>query len=85
MAGPPSVVLLDDGELERVRVILERLGVEFALCRRIADAAAVPRARDLLVSTGRRALAMPELGARPATEAPPLWLCIHGQDFDELR
>jgi hypothetical protein len=85
VAGPPSVVLLDDGELERVRVILERLGVEFALCRRVADAAAVPRARDLLVSTGRRALAMPELGERPATEAPPLWLCIHGQDFDELR
>jgi hypothetical protein len=77
--------LLDDGELDRVRVILERLGVEFALCRRVADAASVPRARDLLVSTGRRALAMPELGARPATEAPPLWLCIHGQDFDELR
>ncbi len=85
MAGPPSVVLLDDGELERVRVLLERLGVEFALCRRVADAAAVPRARDLLISSGRRALAMPELGERPESEAPPLWLCIHGQDFDELR
>ena len=85
MAGPPSVVLLDDGELERVRAILERLGVEFVLCRRVADAASVPRARDLLVSTVRRALAMPELGVCPVTEAPPLWLCIHGQDFDELR
>ncbi len=85
MAGPPSVVLLDDGELERVRVILERLGVEFALCRREADAALVPRARDLLVSTGRRALAMPERGAGHETGPAPLWLCVHGQDFGELR
>ncbi len=85
MAGPPSVVLLDDGELDRVRAILERLGVEFALCRRVPDAASVPRARDLLVTSGRRALAMPELGARLDGEAAPLWLCIHGQDFDSLR
>ena len=85
MAGPPSVVLLDDGELERVRVILERLGVDFELCRRVADATAVPRPRDLLVSTVRRALAMPEAGARQGAEIGPLWLCVHGQDFGELR
>ncbi len=85
MAGPPSVVLLDDGELDRVRVILERLGVDFALCRRAAGAADVPRPRDLLISTGRRALAMPEVGARRGDESAPLWLCIHGQDFGELR
>jgi len=78
VAGPPSVVLLDDGELDRVRVILERLGVEFALCRRTPDAAGVPRPRDLLITTGKRALAMPPPGA-------PLWLCIHGQDFGALR
>jgi hypothetical protein len=77
--------LLDDGELDRVRVILERLGVDFALCRRAADAAAVPRPRDLLISTGRRALAMPEVGARQGAETGPLWLCVHGQDFGELR
>lgn len=85
MAVSPSVVLLDDGELERVRVILERLGVEFALCRRPADAAAVPRARDLLVCSGRRALAMPELGTTAGAGPAPLWLCVHGQDFADLR
>jgi hypothetical protein len=80
-----SVVLLDDGELDRVRVILERLGADFALCRRPADLDELPRARDLLISNGRRAL---ELGARAAPEdgaLEPLWLCVHGQDFDELR
>ena len=66
-------------------MILERLGVEFALCRRSADPGSVPRPRDLLVTTGRRALAMPPLDAAQETESRPLWLCIHGQDFGELR
>ena len=78
-------MLLDDGELDRVRVILEGLGADFALCRRPADLAELPRPRDLLISSGRRAL---ELGARPRPEdgaTEPLWLCVHGQDFGELR
>jgi len=77
-----SVVLLDDGELDRVRVILERLGVDFTLCRRPRSTDEIPRARDLLVSTGRRAL---ELGGRTAVERSGRWLCVHGQDFGELR
>jgi len=80
-----SIVLLDDGELDRVRVILERLGVPFSLCRRPRDSRAIPRARDLLISTGNRAL---ELGRLPKPEdggPGPRWLCVHGQDFDELR
>jgi hypothetical protein len=83
VAGAPSVVLLDDGELDRVRVILERLGVDFALCRRSKDPAARPEARDLLISTGRRALALRD--AKPAGANAPLWLCVHGQDFEGLR
>jgi hypothetical protein len=84
VAGPPSVVLVDDGELDRVRVILERLGVDFALCRRARSDAETPAPRDLLITTGRRAL------ARRGTEAKnvpggPLWLCVHGQDFGDLR
>ena len=85
MEKSTSVVLLDDGELDRVRVILERLGADFALCRRLASAAEIPRARDVLISTGRRALELGSL-ARPADGSPePLWLCVHGQDFGELR
>ena len=80
-----SVVLLDDGELDRVRVILERLGADFALCRRPESLSDLPVARDLLITSGRRAL---ELGARKPAEdgdPDPLWLCVHGQDFGELR
>ncbi|HTO70428.1 MAG TPA: PilZ domain-containing protein [Myxococcota bacterium] len=79
-----SVVLLDDGELDRVRVILERMGAEFVLCRRPGASSEVPIARDLLVCTGRRAL---ELGKSEAARVADgaRWLCIHGQDFGELR
>jgi PilZ domain-containing protein len=78
------ILLLDDGELDRVRLILERLGADFALCRRPASPAEIPRAQELLITTGRRAL---ELGrqAPQGDEPPPRWLCVHGQDFGELR
>ncbi len=85
MEKSTSVVLLDDGELDRVRIILEARGSDFALCRRPTALAELPHARDLLISSGRRAL---ELGARPKPEdgaTEPLWLCVHGQDFGELR
>jgi hypothetical protein len=85
VAASPSVVVLDDGELDRVRVILERLGVEFELCRRTANAASLPSARDLLITTGRRALATPGLAAASGGGPAPLWICIHGQDFEGLR
>jgi hypothetical protein len=80
-----SVVLLDDGELDRVRLILERLGTDFALCRRPASPGDIPVARELLITSVRRAL---EVGpARPREDAavPPVWLCVHGQDFGQLR
>lgn len=85
MENSASIVLLDDGELDRVRVILERLGASFTLCRRPRDSREIPRARDLLISTGNRAL---ELGPLPKADdggPGPRWLCVHGQDFGELR
>jgi len=84
VAKTPAVVLLDDGELDRVRVILERLGVEYELARRGREPATLPAARDLLISTGRRALALKGV-ATPSGPGGPVWLCIHGQDFDGLR
>lgn len=66
-------------------MILERLGADFALCRRVADPTDVPRPRDLLITTGRRAQALSEPAPAVAGAAAPIWLCVHGQDFQELR
>ncbi|HTO56000.1 MAG TPA: PilZ domain-containing protein [Myxococcota bacterium] len=79
-----SILLLDDGELDRVRVLLERLGAEFTLCRRPASDREIPRARDLLITSGRRALSLGR-SVSAGDEPPPRWLCVHGQDFGELR
>ena len=74
-----------DGELDRVRVILERLGADFALCRRVTDPSDVPAPRDLLVTSGRRALEMSDFAGRLQAGGGPIWLCVHGQDFGEVR
>ena len=80
-----SVVLLDDGELDRVRVILERIGADFALARRPASPREIPAARELLVTTVRRALELGPARPREDVAAPPVWLCVHGHDFGALR
>lgn len=80
-----AVLLLDDGELDRVRVILERMGAEFTLCRRPASANEIPVARELLITTVRRAVELGPPRPREDAAAPPLWLCVHGQDFGALR
>jgi PilZ domain-containing protein len=84
-AATAPIVLLDDGELERVRVILERLGAEFTLCRRPTDLRGVPRATELFVCSSRRALELGSLPQPAEGEAGPRWLCVSGQDFGELR
>ena len=84
-AATAPIVLLDDGELERVRVILERLDAEFTLCRRPTDLRGVPRATELFVCGSRRALELGSLPQPEEGEAGPRWLCVSGQDFGELR
>jgi hypothetical protein len=72
-------VLLDDGELDRVRVILERLASSsrcVAACGRGPPAARARPAGE----HGRRGC-LP--GGAPGDRVVPLWLCIHGQDFGE--
>jgi hypothetical protein len=85
VAKSSSVVLLDDGELERVRVILERLGADFELCRKPRSSASIPSARDVLITSGRRALELADDPSAPPRAPGVRWLCVHGQDFGELR
>ncbi len=54
MAQPPAVLLLDDGELDDVQEILERIGEPFARVRGGAIAPNTPSPTSLLVSTPRR-------------------------------
>ena len=92
MSKAPSVLLLDDGELDRTRRLLERIGTDFVHLSGDEIGAVVDEPADLLITTGKRALEMPSFdpSTRPSddtsdTASRPTWICIHGDDVSELR
>ena len=85
MTRPPSVLLLDDGDLEVVRDVLEELDVKVVHRRDRVVRASRALDHDLLVTTGRRALAaeQPFRGTSPLYR--PTWITLHNQDFLPMR
>ena len=85
MALAPSVLLLDDGELDRVQRLLERLHADFVRLKggEIGPTAETPR--DLLITSGKRALAMPRMDNSAEEPRTPVWVVLHNQDFLPLR
>ncbi|HEX9814122.1 MAG TPA: PilZ domain-containing protein [Myxococcota bacterium] len=85
MADAPTVLVLDEeGELARIQTLVTRLGVD---CVRWSGGSddTPPQPRELLVTTGAKALTMPAAEG-PAPEAGgPVWLCVHNEDFFPLR
>ena len=86
MATQPSVLILDDGELSNIHQMLLRLGRDVVRLEGPEIGASVLAPRDLLISAGRRTLQnMPELLGLEDAAAPPIWVCIHNQDFLPMR
>ena len=85
MSAAPSVLVLDDGELDHFQIVLRRLGVDFE--RRVGgrSGVAVEMPRDILLTTWRRALKMPRPQKAPGVVDEPVLMCVHGQDFLPLR
>ncbi len=77
----PSVLLIDDGELDDVRVLLAQLGVEFQHLRGGQVPERVEPPRDLLVCTSRRAL----LTERWPATGGPAKIAIVTEDSNTLR
>lgn len=78
---PPSILVVDDGELARVPTLLDRLSVDFVRVEHPARGVLLDRPRDVLLTSGPRAMTMPPLRG----EGTPLWVCIYDQDFRPLR
>ncbi|MEN8181846.1 MAG: PilZ domain-containing protein [Myxococcota bacterium] len=55
MDTQPSVLLIDDGELDDIRLLLEEIGAEYSELRGGCIPDRVDPPRDLLITTGRRA------------------------------
>jgi len=81
------VLLLDDGELDRVQALLGQLGAEYRRLRGREIGRSVPMPLDLLITSGRRVLAgeMPRLQPGAEGAPAPTWVCLHNQDFLPLR
>ena len=83
MPNRPSILLVDDGELDDVRDLLTELGEDFCALRGGAIPEHLEPPEDLFIASARRALAArdwpPESGTGPAR------LAIVGEDSNTLR
>ncbi len=78
----PSVLLIDDGELDDVRVLLAQLGAEFVHLRGANIPASVEPPRDLFIATTRRALLSE---AWPVGSDAPTKIAVVTEDSNTLR
>ncbi len=81
---PPSVLLLDDGELDGVDRILRGLDADVLRLIGAQIAGEIQQPRDLLVTSGRRTFNMPTLEVPEGADSP-IWASVHNQDFLPLR
>jgi len=85
MGRAPSVVVLDEeDELARIQTLVTRLGVDSVRWQGDSDEAP-PQPRDLLVTTGAKALKMDPAEDSASETDGPVWLCVHNEDFFPLR
>jgi hypothetical protein len=84
MDTAPSVLLLDDGELDSVRRALDWLNVDFEHVLRYQGRPGVIRPENLLVTTAKMALQVKNLECVEGMP-PPVWVCAHNQDFLPMR
>jgi hypothetical protein len=85
VSNAPSVLVLDDGELERLRRVLVQLGADYERFTGDDIPSEVMSPRDLLITSGRRAMAMPRVVRASGAVPEPFWVCIYDQDFRPLR
>ncbi len=85
MSSVPSVVVLDDGELDRISHLLAEVGAEFVLLRGGEIRTPFQLPRDRLITTATRAVWISELDDVPRWSGAPLWITIHNQDFLPFR
>jgi len=83
MSFPPSVLLLDDGELGDVRRLLDEIGVDFVHLRGASISDGLEPPRDLLLTTARRAQTIPHGTASEG--GPPVRVVVANEEAETLR
>jgi len=85
MAQGPSVLLLDDGELDDIQSLLDDVGVPYARVRGGAIVDGTPPPTDLLVATPRRIEAVAKVGSGDDDAVAPIRLVVVNEDSTGLR
>jgi hypothetical protein len=85
VANIPSVLILDDGELDDVQKILEDLEVDFGRVQGGAIAPNTPHPKSLLMATPRRIAAVAAIDEAATDEDPPVRVVVVDQDSKTLR
>lgn len=84
MAAGPSVLLLDDGELDDIQEVLDEIGAAYARVRGGAIVDGTPPPRDLLIATPRRIDAVSKVRNDP-NQPNPVRLVVVNEDSIGLR
>ncbi len=90
MKRRPTVLLIDDGELVRVRELLTELEAEVDELRGEAMPEDVEQPYDVVVTTAQRAIALADphdarLPSKACLPGKAVWIAVHHQDFLPLR
>ena len=85
MDSIPRVLLLDDGELIRIRRMLAELEVELEHLRGEVIREDLEEPRDVVIASVKRILALEGLVDLSALPGKPVWIAVHTQDFLPLR
>jgi len=83
MEATPSVLLLDDGELQPIVSVLDTLGCNYVRIRGGSLDTNISLPRDLILATARRAMA--HLAPPPPDSSRPVRVAISSEDCTTLR
>jgi hypothetical protein len=81
----PKVLLLDDGDLVRIRRMLADLEVELEHLRGDVVREDLEGPRDVVIATVKRILALEGSVDLAGLQNKPVWIAVHSQDFLPLR
>jgi len=85
MSVAPSVLVLDDGELDNVVRVLEQIGADTLRLSKQQIPASLAAPTDMLVTTLKRVNSKPELTVPGGNSAQYAWVCLHNQDYVPVR
>ncbi len=79
------MLLLDDGDLARIRRMLADFEVELEHLRGEVIREDLEEPRDVVIATVKRILALEDLVDLSELPGKPVWIAVHSQDFLPLR